>query len=125
MPDVTHQPQGSYPHSAAAHYLDLDTRADRLLASLPGREHVAETVAREAGVSLVLMAIEGGGTVREHSAPGTTTIHALRGHVIISATDQEFDCRPGDLVVFQPGVMHNLRAEEQSVLLLTVSGGQP
>ena len=123
MPEVTHTPQGQYPESAPAHLLDIETLADSLLAGLPTGGRNTRNIAREGGVSLILMAIEGGDAVREHSTPGATTVTGVRGHVVVSGGGQAMELRPGQLVLFQPGIRHDLRAEEQSVVLLTVTGG--
>jgi quercetin dioxygenase-like cupin family protein len=125
MPETTHTPTGDYPKSQAAHYLDLDAEAAKLQAKLPGHRRQSETIAREAGVSLVIMAMEGGDVLKEHSADGVVTIHLLDGHATVTTGGQPLDLRPGQLVLMQPSVRHDLRAEEQSVVLLTITGGTP
>ncbi|MGH2632555.1 MAG: cupin domain-containing protein [Tepidiformaceae bacterium] len=123
MPETTHTPTGQYPDPAPAHLIDIEAEADRLLQALASGGRQAQNIAREGGVSLVLMAIEGGDSVREHSTPGATTVTAIRGHIVVTGGGQAMDLRPGQLVLFQPGVRHDLRAEEQSVVLLTITGG--
>lgn len=118
-----HIPAGNYPAHAAAHALDLEEAADRLLAKLPGHRRQTENLAKEAGVSVVLMAMEAGDAIAEHSAKGAVTVHLLRGHAVLTAGDQSFELRPGKLVLLQPEVRHDIRAEVQSVVMLTVSGG--
>jgi len=124
MPTTTHTPTGQYPEPAPAHLIDIEAEADRLFEALPTGGRRTQTIAREGGVSLVLMAIEGGDAVREHSTPGATTVTAIRGHVVVTSGGQTMDLRPGQLVLFQPGIRHDLRAQEQSVVLLTISGGE-
>lgn len=124
MPDVTHDPRGEYPQSSAVHDIDVEREADKLVAKLGGHGHESRTIAREGGVSLVLMALDGGDTVREHATPGATSIQAVRGHAILTAGGQAVDLRPGGLAFLQPKVRHDIRAEEQSVVLLTISGGE-
>jgi quercetin dioxygenase-like cupin family protein len=104
--------------------LDLETSADRLLAELPGHRRQSVTLAREAGVSLVMMAMEAGDAINEHSAPGVVTVHVLRGQAAVTAGDEEAELRSGELVMLQPGVRHDVRAAEQAVVLLTITGGE-
>ena len=124
MPGVTHKPEGQYPHPSPVHALNLDDEADRLVAELKGAGHASRSLAREAGVSLVLMALEGGDAVREHSTAGATSIHVLRGHAAIGSAGQVWDCLPGDVLFFQPDVRHDIAAQEQTVVLLTITGAQ-
>ena len=123
MPEVTHNPQGDYPQPAAVHQFDIELEADRLIAQLGGHGHQSRTLAREAGVSLVLMALEGGDAVPEHATHGATSIMPVRGHTVVTIGGEDADLRPGALVFLQPNVRHEIRAEEQSVVLLTISGG--
>ncbi len=122
MSTPSHIPQGNYPSHGPAHLLDLEQTADRLLAQLPGNRRQTETLAREAGSSVVLMALEAGDAIQEHSAGGPVSVHLLRGHATLTAGDNAFDLRPGQLVFMQPNVRHAIQAEEQSVVLLTLSG---
>ena len=123
MPEVTHMPSGDYPKPTPIHEIDLVATADKLVAQLPGHRRQAQNLAREAGVSVVMMAMEGGDAVQEHAADGPTTVHLLRGHVVVTADGAPHEVRPGQLLMFQGGVRHDVRAEEQSVLLVTVARG--
>lgn len=123
MPGTTHPPSGDYPQPARFHDLDLLAEADRLTQALPGHQQRSRNLARESGVSVVLMAMEAGDTLAEHSAPGVVTFQLLRGHVTLVVDGQDVDLREDRLVLLQPGVKHDARAEEQSVVLLTVTGG--
>jgi len=123
MPETTHIPTGEYPKPAPAHQIDLETHADELLATLPGSRRQSKSLAREAGVSIIMMAQEGGDVVKEHAAPGVVTVYALRGIVNLRTADKTIELRSGQMAVFQPGVHHDLEAQEQSVVVLTLTGG--
>lgn len=123
MPETTHQPSGAYPKPTSVRRLDLEEETTKLTNRLPGRRRQSETVAREAGVSLVMMAMEGGDVLARHHADGVVTVHLLDGHVTFTAAGESFDLRPGEIMVLQPKVPHDVRAEEQSVILLTITGG--
>ena len=117
------EPTGTFPAHEPVHFLDLETTADRLIGELPGHRRRTETLARERGVSVVLMAMEAGDAIEEHSAKGPVSVHLLRGHASLQANEHDHELRPGQLLLIQPEVRHDLRALEQSVVLLTVSGG--
>lgn len=123
MPKTTRTPTGDYPRPAAVHQLDLEAAADRLAQSLPGHSRQAESLAREAGVSVIMMAMEAGNKLKEHAAEGVVTLQLLRGRVSLSSSGETFQLRPGHMLLFQPGVQHDVHAEEQSVFLLTVTEG--
>jgi len=123
MPEVTKPPTGEYPQPAKMHHLDLQAAAEQLKAKLPGNRRQTKSLARESGVSIIMMAMEAGDVVEEHSAPGIVTIQLVDGHAILVADGETIDLWPGELLVFQPGLVHNLRAEEQSVVVLTITGG--
>lgn len=125
MADTHHEPTGKHPPHAAVRLLDLDESADRLLGALAGHRRQTETLAREAGVSILLMAMEAGDMLREHSAQGVVSIQLLIGHASLNAAGETFDILPGQLVMLQPGVRHDVSAIEQSSLLLTITGGEP
>ena len=123
MPEVTKMPTGEYPKSAKSHHLNLEAAAAELKAKLPGSRRQTKSLARESGVSVIMMAMEAGDAIEEHSAPGVVTVQLVDGHAILVADGETFDLRPGEMLLFQPGVVHNVRAEEQSVVVLTVTGG--
>ena len=123
MPETTHPPSGQYPKPENAHHIDLVTAADELLAKLPGHSRQTRSLARESGVSTILMAMEGGDALEEHSAAGVVTVQLMSGLINLSAGGTSFELRPGQMVMIQAGVRHDVEAVAQSVILLTVTGG--
>lgn len=90
---LAHIPKGDYPATAAVHLLDLESAADRLAASCPDRRQT-ETLAREAGTSVVMMAMEAGDAIKEHSAKSPVSVQLLRGHVALNAGGQGSGAAP-------------------------------
>lgn len=123
MPETTQTPTGEYPKSQEVHHLDLEAEADQLLGELPNRGRQTRNLAREGGVSVILMAMESGDVIKEHKTTGATTVQVVRGHVTLTARAKSVSLRGAELVLFQPNILHDLRAEEQSVVLLTITGG--
>ncbi len=123
MPDTTREPTGDYPHPAPVHHIDLEATADRLLQELPGSQRKTENIARESGVSLILMAMKEGDVLEEHTAPGVVIVQVLRGGIRLQAGSSGTDMGPGQIVMLQPNVPHRHEATAESVVLLTVTGG--
>ncbi len=66
-----------------------------------------------------LIAMTGGTELAEHNSPGQATLQVLRGRVRVNSAEDSWEGGPGDLLVI-PLERHNLHAEEDSVVLLTV-----
>lgn len=74
-----------------------------------------EQVLRQTVIGLVAQA-----EMKEHESPGAATLHVLSGRVRLTAADNSWDGRTGDLIVI-PNERHGLVALEDSVVLLTVA----
>lgn len=120
--EARHKPAGNYPEHARVHHIDLEAASARLLDGLTNRRK-AETLVREAGVSVVLMAMPAGDALREHDADGVVSVQVLEGRASLTAEGQAITLKPRELVLFQPGVRHDLQAEAQALVLLTITGG--
>jgi quercetin dioxygenase-like cupin family protein len=58
--------------------------------------------------------------LKEHRAPGGISIHALTGHLEVTADGTTYDLPAGALLSLAAGVTHDVRALERSDMLLTV-----
>lgn len=67
-----------------------------------------------------LIALAGGNALGEHEAPGEATLHVLVGTVTMHAGGESWTGQAGDYLVI-PGLRHDLRAETDAVVLLTVA----
>jgi quercetin dioxygenase-like cupin family protein len=67
-----------------------------------------------------VIAMVKGAVLREHENPGEATVHVLTGRVRLSAGQDSWDGRSGDLLVV-PVSTHALEALEDSAVLLTVA----
>ena len=102
--------------------IDLNAAANDLAAEAaasPGR-HRQKTLIRYGHTTVALFHFTAGSSMPEHLAKGTVTIHVLEGRMTVHAGDQTHDLPPGQILVLAPGVKHDLHANQESRLLLTV-----
>ena len=88
--------------------------------STRGQTRGAITLVKQSGMSLVLVHLHSGGTLRQHSAPGAATVQVLDGRVRVQIADESLDAPAGRLIAFDSGVRHSVEALEESTLLLTL-----
>jgi quercetin dioxygenase-like cupin family protein len=79
------------------------------------------TLAKSGRLRITLTAMAAGNVIGTHQADSPMTVHVLRGHIRFRVSGEERDLRQGELLFFGPGDAHDIRAEEESVLLLTLS----
>lgn len=72
----------------------------------------------EQALRQTVLALLAGATLAEHDNPGEATLYVLSGRVTLAANGEEWDARTGDLVEIPPA-RHQVRAEEDTTLLLT------
>jgi quercetin dioxygenase-like cupin family protein len=104
------------------HLFDLTSEGDRLRAeSQEARDgHRQITLFRGDGVSIVLFDFDAGGFLKDHAADGSVTVHVLSGDIRMTTATEDYPMATGSLLVLKPGVSHDLRAETESRVLLTV-----
>jgi quercetin dioxygenase-like cupin family protein len=102
--------------------IDLNAAAADLAAEAaasPGR-HRQKTLIRYGPSTVALFHFTAGATMPEHHTKGSVMIHVLEGRMTVRAGDQTPDLPAGQILVLAPGVKHDLHANEESRMLLTV-----
>lgn len=74
-----------------------------------------ERVLRQTVIGMVA-----GSELGEHENPGEATVYVVKGSVRLSAGDEQWDGRTGDLLMI-PDARHSLSALTDSALLFTVA----
>ncbi len=87
-------------------------------ASVAGHRQTA--VVRHGPVTMLVMAFEAGGQMKEHKADGVVTIHVLSGQLQVSVDAATHVLGVGQLLTLAPGVLHSLSANTPVDMLLTV-----
>ncbi len=102
--------------------LSLDATARELLdaAGRSTAHRASRTVVggHEHTMRHTVVALRAGAALTEHENPGEATIYVISGRVELSAGDEAWQARSGDLVEIPPQ-RHSLHALEDSVVLLT------
>jgi quercetin dioxygenase-like cupin family protein len=79
------------------------------------------TLAKAGRLRLVAVAMDTGNEINTHQADSPMTIHVLSGRVRFRAAGETHELSAGQVLFFGPGDAHDIRAEEPTRLLLTLS----
>jgi quercetin dioxygenase-like cupin family protein len=105
--------------------LDLDGAGDELLEIASGldagRASRTLTPGAHAPLKQTLVALLDGRRLDPHTTNGKATIQVLRGEVVVTASGNELALAAGEWAVV-PDEEHDLRADSDAVVLLTVAG---
>jgi quercetin dioxygenase-like cupin family protein len=96
----------------------IELTADATMPS-PAEGRRMETLAKTEAFELKRISLAKGGEVPEHHAPGPITVQCLVGRVNFTVEGQPNDLAAGKLIHLAPRVPHALKAEEDSVVLVT------
>ena len=103
--------------------IDVHALAGELLqkASAESAGRAARTLPHPVdGLRQTLIALREGAVMDEHESPGAASLMVIRGRVRLVAGDDGVEVGPHQIVPV-PDQRHSLRAEEQSVVLLSVA----
>jgi quercetin dioxygenase-like cupin family protein len=82
---------------------------------------LGRTLARSGRLRLVLVALNAGVEVGTHQADSPMTIQLLEGRIGFRVQGRDCELQAGQVLFFEPGEAHDIRALEESALLLTLS----
>ncbi|HEV2376159.1 MAG TPA: cupin domain-containing protein [Streptosporangiaceae bacterium] len=104
--------------------LSLDALARELLKDAAGAAggRAARTVlgGHEKVLRQTVIAMTKDAALTEHANPGEASVHVLRGRVLLTAGEDSWEGRDGDLIII-PDAPHSLQALQDSAVLLTVA----
>lgn len=92
--------------------------ADPLLLERHGRN--ARTLVKAGPLRVTLVMVRPGGHIAAHRADGPITVQVLEGDVRFRAAGQEHRLNPGDLLVVEARVEHEVASDVGGTFLLTV-----
>jgi quercetin dioxygenase-like cupin family protein len=79
------------------------------------------TLAKSGRLRLVMVAMAPDTVIGTHQADSPMTVHVLGGHIRYRAGESDHELREGQVLFFGPGDAHDIRAVQESALLLTLS----
>jgi quercetin dioxygenase-like cupin family protein len=82
---------------------------------------LGRTLARSGRLRLVLVALNAGVEVGTHQADSPMSIQLLQGRIGFRIGGESYELRAGQVLFFEPGEAHDIRALDESALLLTIS----
>lgn len=104
--------------------LSLDALArellDRATSAAGGRAAQTVVGGHEKVLRQTVIAMIKNAALTEHANPGEASVHVLRGRVLLTAGEQTWEGRNGDLLIV-PNAPHSLQALQDSTVLLTVA----
>jgi quercetin dioxygenase-like cupin family protein len=79
------------------------------------------TLAKSGRLRMTMVALADGVEVGTHHADSPLTIHVLEGGITYRVEGEEHALKAGQVLYFGPGEAHDIRAVQDSALLLTIS----
>ena len=83
--------------------------------------HTAKTLVKLSHMRIVMMALRRGSVVPEHASEGEMALHVLSGRIRFEAGGETRELGPGKLVSMASELPHDIRALDDSTVLLTLS----
>ena len=88
--------------------------------SVPRQGHIQKTLYRLGRTTTAIFAFDAGGGLDQYTVEGEATVHVLKGRLRVTTPSKTYDLGPNQLLLLDPGVPHDLSAEEATRLLMTV-----
>lgn len=85
------------------------------------RGRAGRTLAKSGRFRLTLVAMAADNEIGTHQADSPMTLHVLEGSIQFRAAGESHELSAGQVLFFGPGDAHDIRALEESVLLITLS----
>jgi len=79
------------------------------------------TLAKSGRMRVTLVAMATDNVIGTHQADSPMTLHVLQGHIRFRTNNQEHELHENEVLFFGPGDAHDIRATEESALLITLS----
>jgi quercetin dioxygenase-like cupin family protein len=83
-------------------------------------KRTAKTLVKEGPLRALVVALDEGGELQEHSVDGPFSVQCLLGRVVIGVEGEKHELSTGELLVVDAGVRHDVTARESSALLITI-----
>lgn len=114
---------GSGDASLRRHAFDVSAELEHVRSAEGWRQgqHSARTLLKAADLRLVLIAMHAGDRIEEYRAPGPISIHALSGHIQVTAAGSVTEVPAGHVLTLERDAPHAVDALADSAFLLTIA----
>lgn len=92
----------------------------RSLVAAQDPERTARTLAKLDTLRLTLMRLTSGSKVKQHHTDHELCLHTVAGHISIHTPQERFELPQGHVAILQRGLLHEIEAQEESAILVTV-----
>jgi len=82
---------------------------------------ISETLVKYSDFRIVLISMQAGTLMREHTADARISIHGLSGRLMVQLPEKTVEISAGDLLVLEKCLPHDVSAVEESAFLLSIS----
>lgn len=79
----------------------------------------AITVYKSQGMNIVLIALHKGAEMKRHSASGIISLQVLEGLILFTTDEESRKLGKGQMLALHEKIPHSVRAQEESVFILT------
>ena len=83
-------------------------------------DHNAITLTKAPTLRVVLIALKRGAKLHEHQATGPITILLVSGLLRLRAAGRAWDLKPGEVVVLESAIEHEVQAVQECAFLVTI-----
>ena len=104
----------SIEHANPGDVIDIRPLGERLKSSQ------TTTLVKTETLEIIRLVLPAGKKISEHKAPGVLTVQCLEGHVRFGVDGEARELTQGDLLYLKPAQPHNVEAQQDSSLLLTL-----
>lgn len=118
-------PESGRPLRGPLQSFDLGAEVARLREeeALRGGRRNSITLRKGEGMSVVLLVMGAGDRLEEHAAPGPISLAVREGRIRFTTSDDTIDAGPETLLACDAGVRHVVKALEDAVCVVTITGG--
>jgi len=97
----------------------LDLEKD-IISESPGQGIWSKTFLKSKGMNAVVMRLEAGEELTEHTSKYEAVIHALKGKAVITLEEEEVKAEAGTWIHMPAKTAHSVTAEEDFIMLLYI-----
>ena len=117
------RPQPAERFAGPEHRIDLGSSLEALRREPQdsAKKHRQISIFHKGPLRIVLFAFDTGGSLPSHRAPGAVVVHTLRGRIQVKTLHESYELATGQMLMLDPEVVHDVVAQEESDMLLTVT----